>query len=71
MTAPSTERYRIVGATGNTDWFVRDWKEMCDFINNNLLYAVEELEVGATLNIRIDRIEISDAELDELIPEES
>ena len=63
------ERYRITGI-GNTDWYMRDWKQMTDFIDTTLLYGVEDLEVGETLNIRIDRIEISDEELDELIPED-
>ncbi len=62
-------RYRITGLD-NIDWYMRDWKQMTNFLDTKLLYAAEELEVGETLNIQIDRIEISDDKLDELITEE-
>ncbi len=63
------ERYRIAGI-GNTDWYMRDWKQMTTFLDTKLLYAVEDIEEGGTLNIQIDRIQMSDEEFDELVPED-
>ena len=59
------ERFRIVINDG-TEWFMRNWSETTRFLDTKLLYAVEEIEVGQTLRVTIDRMEMTDAEFDEL-----
>lgn len=69
MTDPENERFRIVINDG-TEWFMRNWEETTNFLDTKLLYAVEDIEVGGTLRVTIDRMEMSDEEFDELVPKD-